>query len=445
MDDSYGKEKLCVQAATITSPPNYTNASTSVPSVRVTTAANTTSSRIWSLWSTANYPAECNAYYTSAGANPYALPKWNATQNVAFFSSAYNCLSSLEAYETASMAWEDGHVSERVTTWSSVFQPRVLTDTYTITSYRLTTLCDGYLRVVTGLNASSSVGISKTSYTQFSTDEVITYSSTILGRTPPYTKPPPTCRLDCAACSMLTDAMEYNLDDPLNAYGCPLISPPDSYDCNVFVASAQMFYWPVCVQNGGLCNRTGTTIAATPTGVGPNTWVYNENITLTSPSVYITFHGLQYATWILNETQSYSTSTLMAFQIMIARCVSKLDSRWIGTNCEYGVEGNGIWDPPIACQPASTAEGPSVPKPTAYTTTISALTTSPAAPCITPVSGPTQTSVAASIQISETALPESQSSTGSAERLKRQVQAQHSTALPRRSLQLPLRSTLLPH
>ncbi|KAK5705924.1 hypothetical protein LTR17_021256 [Elasticomyces elasticus] len=68
-----------------------------------------------------------------------------------------------------------------------------------------------------------------------------------------------------------------------------------------------------------------------------------------------------------------------------------------------------------ACQPASTAEGPSAPKPTAYTTGISALTTSPAAPSITPVSGPTQTSVAASVQISETVLPESQSSTGSAE------------------------------
>ncbi|KAK4952948.1 hypothetical protein LTR10_008652 [Elasticomyces elasticus] len=68
-----------------------------------------------------------------------------------------------------------------------------------------------------------------------------------------------------------------------------------------------------------------------------------------------------------------------------------------------------------ACQPASTAEGPSAPKPTAYTTGISALTTSPAAPSITPVSGPPQTSVAASVHISATALPESQSSTGSAE------------------------------
>ncbi|KAK3650975.1 hypothetical protein LTR56_006026 [Elasticomyces elasticus] len=68
-----------------------------------------------------------------------------------------------------------------------------------------------------------------------------------------------------------------------------------------------------------------------------------------------------------------------------------------------------------ACQPASTAEGPSAPKPAAYTTTVSALTTSPAAPSVTPVSGPTQTSVAASMQISKTALPESQSSTGSAE------------------------------
>ncbi|KAK5679635.1 hypothetical protein LTR17_027597 [Elasticomyces elasticus] len=306
VDDSY--------AATITGLQNYTNASTSTPAVRITTAANTTSSRIWSLWSTANYPAECNAYYTSAGADPYALPKWNATQNVAFFSSAYNCLSSLEAYETASIAWEDSHVGERVTTWLSVFQPRVLTDTYTITSYLLTTLCDGYPRVVTGLNASLSVGISKTSYTQFSKDEVITYSSTISGRTPPYTKPPPTCRLNCAACSMLTEAMENNLDDPLNAYGCPIIIPPDSYDCNVFVASAQMFYWPVSVQNGDLCNKTGTTVLATPTGIGPNTWVYSESITLTSPSVYITFHGLQYATWIFNETQSYSTNTLMAFQ-----------------------------------------------------------------------------------------------------------------------------------
>ena len=55
-----------------------------------------------------------------------------------------------------------------------------------------------------------------------------------------------------------------------------------------------MLYWPVTTVNGDLCEGNGSTVAPTPTGNGPNTFV-TMGITLTSPTVYLSFSTI-YAT-----------------------------------------------------------------------------------------------------------------------------------------------------
>ncbi|KAK5682532.1 hypothetical protein LTS10_005660 [Elasticomyces elasticus] len=437
-------------------------------------------------WSTVNYPTDCNAYYTSPGASPSALPKWNATQNSAFFSSAYDCLSSISVYVSHSTDW--GYSNIETTTVTTTIPRLILTDTHTTTSYHLTTLCDGYPRVATGVNASSTVRTETSMFTYQESAQVTEFESTFSGA--PFPTPPPSCRLNCAACSMLIDAADYTYSSQyansitdgeyISPVFCPYAPSPydtdedGSNDCQVDVYSAQLFYWPVTTVSGDLCNKTGNTITPTRTGDGPNTSVLNNSITLTSPSVYVSFHNLSYLTNSFNSTQSYVTNTLMAFppdEILSMRgyhgnggnfslnigdlppnqvpasayfgqaacfpdpeaaCLpigatayqpalafpsvfyqlSGFNPAWTGKSCQLGYAGGGIWDPPVALQAAETAEGPSAPNPVAYTTTSSAFTSTTAAPSITPVSGPAQTtSSAASTESSYTALPESESST----------------------------------
>ncbi|KAK5732500.1 hypothetical protein LTR17_010439 [Elasticomyces elasticus] len=159
----------------------------------------------------------------------------------------------------------------------------------------------------------------------------------------PFTKPPPTCSLDCAACSMVSAAAYYSSSSYAAAgdqeaaasvlipYDCP--SPPltdtdegGAAECAVMIESAQMYYWPVTVVNGDLCNKTGTTITPTPTGSGPNTIEIGGGITLvrtrssetsidysTSPTVYISYFNLSYISRGPNTTDSYVTNTLLGF------------------------------------------------------------------------------------------------------------------------------------
>ncbi|KAK5723450.1 hypothetical protein LTR15_005148 [Elasticomyces elasticus] len=486
-----------VYAAT-TSNATTSNATTSNATISITSEGG--------AWSTVNYPTNCNAYYTSAGASPSALPKWNATQNSAFFSSAYDCLSSISVYVSSSTDW--GYSNIQTTTVTTTIPKIILTDTYTTTSYRLTTLCDGYPRVVTGVNASSTVLRSTSTHGLQESAKVTAFESTYSGA--PFPTPPPSCSLNCAACSMLIDAASYtfssqyanNITDGeyISPVFCPYAPSPydtdedGSNDCQVDVYSAQLFYWPVTTVSGNICNKTGTTITATPTKEGlPNTSVLNNSITLTSPSVYVSFHNLSYITNNFNSTQSYVTNTLMAFppdEILSMRgyhgeqgnfslnladlppnqvpasayfgqavcqydpetiCLpilatpyqpalafpsvfyqlSGFNTAWTGKSCQLGYAGGGIWDPPVALQAAETAEGPSAPNPVAYTTTSSAFTSTTAAPSITPVSGPAQTtSSAASIGSSYTALPESESNTDPGDATSSVEPTQSSTLIP---------------
>ncbi|KAK3116652.1 hypothetical protein LTR53_002766 [Teratosphaeriaceae sp. CCFEE 6253] len=458
----------------------YTNATTSAPYAVSTSPPNATATRTWSLWATANYPSDCDAYYTAAGASPSALPKWNASQNAVFFSSAYGCLSSLYSYADASRTWQSSHIYEWLSTSLSAAGLGVETETISTTMYKLTTLCDGYARAVTGPSASSTVSTYTTQVTYRSTSTIETYVFTTSVSTAPYTTLPPTCSLNCAACSMLNDAADYTVssqvaqsiygEEILFPFDCPYAPNPDdtnkdgSPDCQVDVYSAQMFYWPITTVNGDICNKTGTTITPTPTGDGPNTFVINDTVTLTSPTVYVSFHNLSYVTVHFNNTEQYVTNTLMGFEateiqsqrgyhgsdgnysfnyadlppnpvpasawfgqvpcwfdrnacIPIATAaygpglafpsvffeMSNFNPKWTASRCALGVENDGIWDPPVACQSVTSADGPSVP--VAYTTTSSASTTSPAAPiAYTTSSGPVQTSNSAGTTSSYTAI-----------------------------------------
>ncbi|KAK3672877.1 hypothetical protein LTR78_007230 [Recurvomyces mirabilis] len=62
--------------------------------------------------------------------------------------------------------------------------------------------------------------------------------------------------------------------------------------CAIGQASVQLLYWPVETSSGNFCNGSKTTIPATETITGkPNTAVYND-VTLTSPTVYLSVQGV---------------------------------------------------------------------------------------------------------------------------------------------------------
>jgi len=427
---------------------------------------NSTSSRVSSLWSTNNYPADCNAYYSTVSASPSASSAWNASQNTAFFSSAYDCLLSINSYVSASESFQKTDAWVWWTTVVSVETEWIDTYTYTTTSYELTTLCDGIPRAVTTEGAkSSSTTYTSTAIVRNAT--TTTYNSTYSTSTAPFTTPPPMCSLGCNACSMLYAAADwsqssYDAKSDYTAevaypFDCPSAPDPDDTnkdgleDCQVQVWSAQLFYWPVSTTNGNVCNKTGTTITATPTGDGPNTYNLNGTI-LTSPTVYVSFYNLSYESIHYNHTYSYVTDTLMSFNATdissqrgyhgsdgtfsfdyadlppnpvpssawfgqaicwfdSSECIpmattayapalafpsvfynmSNLNPQWTAKQCALGVEGDGVWDPPVACQSASSVVGPAL-GPAIVTTTTSVIETTKPAPSATPTQPASQTS-----------------------------------------------------
>ncbi|KAK4897199.1 hypothetical protein LTR27_005092 [Elasticomyces elasticus] len=328
---------------------------TSPASTNTTITPNNTTDWTWAKWSPLAYPADCNAYYTASSASPSATP-WSALANAVSLSSAWSCFSSLASYSSVSSAWGASNIIYQLSTRSYVYSLTTETDTIPFTSYQLTTLCDGLPRVVTGLNASSTIGRSTALQTY---GDGSTYVQTLTTATSalPFTTPPPTCSLDCKACSMVSAAAYYSSSSHAAAgdqeaaagvlipYSCPSPPLPDTdeggaAECAVMIESAQMYYWPVTVVNGDLCNKTGTTITPTPTGSGPNTMDIGGGITLvrtrlfvtwmdcsmnelcsypeqlTSPTVYISYFNLSYISRGPNTTESYVTNTLLGFDPM---------------------------------------------------------------------------------------------------------------------------------
>ncbi|KAK4959101.1 hypothetical protein LTR10_003900 [Elasticomyces elasticus] len=446
---------------------------TSPASTNTTITPNNTTDWTWAKWSPLAYPTDCNAYYTASLASPSATP-WSALANAASLFSAWNCFSSLASYSSISNAWGASNIIYQLSTRSYVYSLTTETDTIPFTSYQLTTLCDGLPRVVTGLNASSTIGVSTASQTY---GDGSTYVQTLTTATSalPFTTPPPTCSLDCAGCSMVSAAAYYSSSSYAAAgdqeaaasvlipYDCPSPPLPDTDDggaaeCAVMIQSAQMYYWPVTVINGDLCNKTGTTITPNPTGSGPNTIDIGSGITLVrtrlsemsidcrlnelykpngvhqllQPVLHLPrpkhnrFRGnhggsgtysVNYGDLPPNPVPSSAWFGQVECFNGVSTClpigttaykpdlvwppifsdISSLNPKWTAKSCSLGIEFDGVWDPPSALQPASTVDGPSTPVPTVVPTTSSNRPEStPASPSSTPPSGPVQTTASAS-------------------------------------------------
>ncbi|KAK0302232.1 hypothetical protein LTR82_017945 [Friedmanniomyces endolithicus] len=173
---------------------------------------------------------------------------------------------------------------------------------YTITSSQapattiatsLTRLCDGYARVVgqaTTVNASASLVVSAETYNYTQSTSPTRY----LG-------PSPTCSVSPSDCDLLWSSYSSASSLLVNNTTASFPAPPSCTfagldptctACQIEAASARLLYWPVTTVpgSGNLCNKMAETITAMPTGA-PRSFV-TSGLTITSPTVAISFGGL---------------------------------------------------------------------------------------------------------------------------------------------------------
>ncbi|GAB7356186.1 hypothetical protein MBLNU459_g6773t2 [Dothideomycetes sp. NU459] len=367
-------------------------------------------------------------------------------------SSAWSCLLALSTY-----TWETENDELRTATglYTSVVPADVVTNTYT-TQYNLSTytLCDGIPRVTAGNLTNIRTLTTTTTLFAVSTRTGTLYATS----SPPCTVAPSIYSQYCPALvsiynGSITAEINGNRSIENVQPDCPesLFMPDYTPNaCELQVQSAQMFYWPVSTVDGNFCAQNGSTVTATPTGDGPNTFNLN-GIILTSPTVYVSFYNLEYYTSAPGYSSSFSTDSLIAFassQISSqcgyhgadgifpfnfqdlntvpwsayacqANCWFNTDycipmvtpyapalafpatftailSSLHGTGTEYctlGVENDGVWDPPSALIAQPTLAVPSVA--IASTTSTYVSHTQSAAPSSTASSVPQMTSVSA--------------------------------------------------
>ncbi|TKA82267.1 hypothetical protein B0A55_01706 [Friedmanniomyces simplex] len=228
----------------------------------------------------------------------------SSTQPDNLYHSASRCLVSLQS-------WGDAVELYRYNTTYSTITSTVAATSDVTTSTRYSsfyTLCDGIPRAI--LDGVSTL-IPVTVFAQ----NASTFTETVA--TIP-TSPPsaalsgsPTCSLDSQACRVLWSSWNsaysgYNgstattvlstltngpvYPDPGQASVCPP-QPGDNPGqlgpcCALWVSRVQLYYWPVSTANGDLCKGNGSTVPATPTGSGPNTYDLGTTV-LTSPTVYL--------------------------------------------------------------------------------------------------------------------------------------------------------------
>ncbi|KAF4556751.1 Hypothetical protein D9617_1g086320 [Elsinoe fawcettii] len=173
--------------------------------------------------------------------------------------------------------------------------------TSTVTGNYTTTLCDKVPRTV---------------YTGDSTwSEYSTLTPAGPGLAPLVSFPPPPCTIDqesmSSICPLLktmwvayTDHLSTELvkgtaiDSPNGGFAYPheCDSPfMTTRWCRMDVESAQLLYWPVSATGGDMCQKgQRTEFPGTPTALSaPNTAIY-EGATLTSPTVYVSYHSISY-------------------------------------------------------------------------------------------------------------------------------------------------------
>lgn len=208
---------------------------------------------------------------------------------------ASSCASALETWSRSSFDWQWNNAQVTTTTFSSGFTEVLdLPGTTKITS--LVTLCDGHPRVV-GYTSVSTQGLSTST---------VAWTNTITETDPNFAYPtPPPCSIQPDDCKTLSSSYNSWLSSQLKKYGMatgagPLctVTPSSSYsfssnsrgqtcdNCLIAASTARVMFWPVTTASGGnLCNKTASTITASPTGP-PNSFV-TEGITITSPSVAV--------------------------------------------------------------------------------------------------------------------------------------------------------------
>lgn len=235
----------------------------------------------------------------------------NNTNQDAIASSAWSCIVEQQAFTINGS--NDVSIGTTVSTFSQSYV--TVTETSFLNTYTYT-LCDGYPRI--------GVSGSKTQASTITTASPIYNETTIVNtiystRSPPCTVPSSVYKSYC------TELVEsYNSSLSVFATNTAALEPPfmtqcaDSLyggiiaegddpnhaDCYLDLGGGQLYYWPIETR-GSFCNQT--TIAATPTGDGPNTVVVAGQ-TITSPSVAISFSSMDYI--YTSGTQSiYSTLT----------------------------------------------------------------------------------------------------------------------------------------
>jgi hypothetical protein len=208
---------------------------------------------------------------------------------------ASKCADALSTWSSSSFAWQWDNVIPSTTTFSSGF-----TETFEGTgSTKVTsviTLCDGYPRVVGHTSVSRGKNYTTT----------VAWTNTITESEANHAYPTPTpCSIRPSDCKTLSQSYNSWLTKELSEKGFATVPAPMctikpsfsmSYsqntrgqtcdDCMIAAATARVMFWPVTTAAGAdLCNVTGSTITASPTGP-PNSFV-TDGITITSPTVAV--------------------------------------------------------------------------------------------------------------------------------------------------------------
>ena len=208
---------------------------------------------------------------------------------------ASSCASALSTWSSNSFKWQWSNAIVTTSTFSSGFTETMeKPGTTKVTS--IITLCDGYPRVV-GYTSVSTGGESTST---------VAWTNTITQSLANHAYPTPSpCYIQPSDCKTLSRSYNSWLTKQLKVSGfatvpAPMctITPSKSYsystndrgqtcdNCMIAASTARVMFWPVTTAAGGnLCNKTGSTITASPTGP-PNSFV-TEGITITSPTVAV--------------------------------------------------------------------------------------------------------------------------------------------------------------
>ncbi|KAK5729995.1 hypothetical protein LTR17_011512 [Elasticomyces elasticus] len=245
--------------------------------------------------SVASSSADVGAYIVSGLGGATSASSTTADSDLARAQQqAASCSAEYEAFASSYTSYEryQGHNTTVKTTFVYTITSEAAPPSRTATS--LTTLCDGYARVVGKApiyNASASLVTSAQTYNYTASASPTTYPG-----------PSPTCTVAPADCDLLWSSWSsgYKLvESATTAYSYPLAPActfaglePTCDACQIVAASARLLYWPVTTVpgSGDLCNKTAETITATPTGP-PRTFV-TSGITITSPTVGVSFGGM---------------------------------------------------------------------------------------------------------------------------------------------------------